>query len=205
MLSPHDRPYSVPQLFDLIGRAGLRFRRWTRQAPYLPQCGALAGSPHRPLLARLPTQAQYAAVELFRGTMVRHSVVVDRDERPANAQPVCFDGEGWLDYVPIRLPDAICVRQRLPPGAAAVLINQAHTYTDLYLPLDAREKQLFDLIDGERSIRELALKHGDPGSTRTLFERLWWYDQVVFDASSVGGCGREVAVRRYGRSAPRKT
>ena len=121
-------------------------------------------------------------MELFRGTMVRHSTVVYRDDRPANAQPVHFDDDTWLDYVPLRLPDTICVQQRLPPGAAAVLINQTHTYTDLYLPIDAHQKGLFDSIDGERTIGEIARKHGDPDTARALFERLWWYDQVVFDA-----------------------
>jgi SAM-dependent methyltransferase len=183
LLNPHDRPYSVPQLFDFIDHAGLQFGRWVRQAGYLPQCGGLAASPHQPLLGRLPARAQYAAVELFRGTMVRHSAVVYRSDRPANAKPICFDNDTWLDYMPLRLPDTICVQQRLPPGAAAVLINQAHTYTDLYLPIDARQKQWFDSIDGEHSIRDITRKHGDPNKARVLFQRLWWYDQVVFDAS----------------------
>ena len=45
-----------------------------------------------------------------------------------------------------------------------------------------REKLLVDAIDGERSIGEIA---GDSPRDicRDLFERLWWYDQVVFDAS----------------------
>ena len=80
------------------------------------------------------------------------------------------------------MPDTLCVQERLPPGAAAVLINRAHTYTDIYLPIDAREKLLVDAIDGERSIGEIA---GDSPRDicRDLFKRLWWYDQVVFDAS----------------------
>jgi SAM-dependent methyltransferase len=183
LLNPQDRPYSVPQLFEFIGQAGLQFGRWVRQAAYLPQCGALATSPHQALLARLPAQAQYGAMELFRGTMVRHSAVVYRNDRPANAQPVSFDDDAWLNFVPLRLPDTICVQQRLPPGAAAVLINQTHTYTDLYLPIDARQKQLFDSIDGERTTGKIARKHGDPDIARALFERLWWYDQIVFDRS----------------------
>jgi hypothetical protein len=182
LLNPQDRPYSVPQLFDFIDRAGLQFGRWVRQAAYLPQCGALATSPHQPLLTRLPARAQYAAVELFRGTMVRHSALVYRNDRPANTQPVRFDDDTWLDYVPIPLPDTICLQQRLPPGAAAVLINQTHTYTDLYLPIDTQQKQVFDSIDGEHTIGVIVRKHGDPDTARALFERLWWYDQVVFDA-----------------------
>jgi SAM-dependent methyltransferase len=184
LLNPHDQPYSVPQLFDFIRQAGLQFSRWMRQAAYFPQCGALATSPHVPLLTNLPMPAQYAAVELFRGTMVRHSAVAYRDDRRAKAQPIHFDdGDRWLDYVPLRLPDTIIVEQGLPPGAAAVLINQAHTYTDLYLPIDAQQKQLFDSIDGERTLSEIGRKYRNPDSTRALFERLWLYDQVVFDLS----------------------
>jgi hypothetical protein len=33
-----------------------------------------------------------------------------------------------------------------------------------------------------RTIDEIARKHGDPDTERAFFERLWWYDQVVFDA-----------------------
>jgi hypothetical protein len=63
----------------------------------------------------------------------------------------------------------ICVQQRLPPGSSAVLINPTHTYTDLYLPIDAQQKQLFDAIDGERTIGEIVRKHGDPDTARALF------------------------------------
>jgi SAM-dependent methyltransferase len=183
LLHPQDRAYSVPQLFDFIKKGGLTFGRWVRQAPYSPHCGVMAQIPQASRLADLPQAEQYAAVELFRGTMVRHSVVVYRDDCPGGPQQISFAGDGWLDYVPIRMPDTICVEERLPPGAAAVLINQTHTYRDLYMPIDAQEKQVFDAIDGERTIREIARERGPLDSARSLFERLWWYDQAVFDAS----------------------
>jgi hypothetical protein len=91
--------------------------------------------------------------------------------------------EGPYENEPLRLPDTICVRRHLPPGAAAVLINQSHTYTDLRLSIDAQQKLLFDSIGGQRTIGEIAREHTDPGATRALFERLWWYDQVVLDCS----------------------
>ena len=141
------------------------------------------------MLARLPQAAQLAALapldqaaaaELFRGTMTTHSVVAYRNDGPA--QRIVFSGEAWLDHVPIRLPDTLCIQERLPPGAAAVLINRAHTHTDIYLPIDAPEKRLFDSIDGERSIGAIVgSQHRDLG--RALFEKLWWHDQIVFDAS----------------------
>jgi SAM-dependent methyltransferase len=182
LLHPQDRAYSVPQLLDFIGGAGLTFSRWVRQAPYSPQCGVMARLPQVSTIAALEPPKQYAAAELFRGTMVSHSALARRDDRQDPSQPISFFGDTWLDYVPVRVPDTLSIQERLPPGAAAVLINRAHTDTDIYLPIDAREKRLVDAIDGERSIGEIA---GDEQRDvcRTLFERLWWHDQVVFDGS----------------------
>lgn len=81
------------------------------------------------------------------------------------------------------MPDTICVQEKLPPGAAAVLINRSHTYTDIYLPIDAQEKQLFDAIDGKRTVGEIVGEHGQRDTARALFERLWRHDQIVFDTS----------------------
>ena len=93
-------------------------------------------------MAQLPLAEQYAAAELFRGTMVRHSMIVYRDDRyPAN-QSISFAGDAWLRYVPIRISETICVQERLPPGAAGVLINRSHTYRDLFMTIDATEKRM---------------------------------------------------------------
>ena len=190
LLHPQDRAYSVPQLFDFIEKAGLTFGRWLKQAPYTAHCGVLARIPQASRLEQLPLAEQYAAVELFRGTMVRHSVIAYRDDCPDATQRISFAGDAWLDYVPLRMPDTMCVRDRLPPGAAAVLINPTHAYRDLILPMDSTEKGLFDAIDGNRSIggiveRALPSSPAKPqlDMARTFFETLWRYDQVVFDAS----------------------
>jgi SAM-dependent methyltransferase len=187
LLHPQDRAYSVPQLFDFIENAGLTFGRWLKQAPYSPHCGVVAEIPQASRLAQLSIAEQYAAVELFRGTMVRHSVIAYRDDSPGDAQRISFAGDAWLGYVPLRMPDTICVQERLPPGATAVLINRTHTYKDLFLPIGPTDKLLFDGIDGERSIGEIVrktLSRSQPipnfDVARTLFERLWWHDQVVF-------------------------
>jgi SAM-dependent methyltransferase len=189
LLHPQDRAYSVPQLFDFVERGGLKFGRWLKQAPYSPHCGVMGRIPQAARIAQLPLAEQYAAVELFRGTMLRHSAVLYRNDGPGLPHRISFDGDAWPGYVPIRMPDTICVQERLPPGAAGVLINQSHTYTDLFLPIDALEKKLFDAIDGQRTIGEIAREHGQPDAVRACFEQLWWYDQVVFDASQSAGRG----------------
>ena len=72
---------------------------------------------------------QHAAVELFRGTMTRHNLIAYRDDYPGESQPIRFDGDCWRDYIPIRLPWTICIRERVPPGSVAVLINRASMLT----------------------------------------------------------------------------
>lgn len=191
LLHPQDRAYSVPQLFAFLKQGELTFGRWIKQAPYSPYCGVMNKIPQFSRLAQLPPAEQFAAVELFRGTMVRHSVIVNRDDCTAGASQTGLAGNVWLDYVPIRMADTICVQEKLPPGAAAVLINRSHAYTDLYLPIGAGEKSLFDAIDGQSNIGVI-MEKTLPASkrqqlrdfTRTFFERLWRYDQVVFAIST---------------------
>jgi SAM-dependent methyltransferase len=186
LLHPQDRAYSVPQLFDFIQRGALTFGRWVKQAPYSVQCGLIQRLPQALQMAALSPAKQFAAVELFRGTMVRHSAIVYRDDGPGPYQSVGFSGETWLNYVPIRMSETICVQERLPAGAAGVLINRNHTYTDLLMTIDAQEKLMFDAIDGNRTIGDISgttLPSSRQLDARNFFERLWWYDQVVFDAS----------------------
>jgi len=184
LLHPRDRAYSVPELFDFIEGAGLKFGRWIKQAPYSPQCGMMARLPQTTRLSELAMVEQYAAVEVFRGTMVRHSVVAYRSDGQAGHGQVSFVDDGCLDYVPIRMPDTICVRDRLPPGAAAVLINRTHTHTDLVLTVNALEMRLFDAVDGSRRIGEIVedVSPDDTGRVETgrrFFERLWLHDHIA--------------------------
>ena len=190
LLHPCDRAYSVPQLFDFLGRGGLSFGRWVRQAAYSLRCGVMAQLPQASRMQQMTLEDQYAATELFRGTMVRHSVIAYRDEAPRSTKRISFVGDAWLTYVPVRMPDTVCVRERLPPGAAAVLISQSHTYRDIYLPIDATELRVLDSIDGARSVGDI-VDHALTSSreaarldmARNFFDRLWWHDQVVFDLS----------------------
>ncbi len=90
------------------------------------------------------------------------------------------------------MADTVCVLERLPAGAAAVLINRAHTFRDIFLPINAVEKRLYDAIDGRSSIAEI-VHHVDPSPeqgriadlVRKFFNQLWWHDQVLFDTSQL--------------------
>jgi SAM-dependent methyltransferase len=189
LLNPLERVYTVPQVFDLVASCGLSFNRWVRQAPYLPQCGSLKTTPHAARLAKLPLREQFAAMELFRGNMLRHNLILCRDDRQAGGDFPRFSGDSWMSYVPHRLPDTVSLHHHLPAGAAAVLINQAHSDPDLVLPIDAHEMRLVTAIDGKHSVGEIIQSVSQSSNkwrekARSLFERLYWYDQVVWDASA---------------------
>lgn len=186
LLNPRERSYTVPELIDFIERNGMALTRWYWQAPYLPQCAAVAATPHAARLAALPERDQYAAMELWRGNMMSHSVVLRRSDAAHDDTTVHFDDETWLRFVPIQLPSTRLVRERVPAGAAAVLLNRSHQHHDLVLAFSHSDMQLFEGIDGRRRIAEIIDGSSTvaPEHARRFFQRLWWYDQVTFDTSS---------------------
>lgn len=190
LLHPRDRAYSVPQLFEFLENGGVIFGRWLRQAPYSVHCGIVAKIPQATGIERLPPAEQYAAIELFRGTMARHSVIAYRNDSVDCHRQIDLAAESWMENVPIRMPDTICVCDRLPPGSAGVLINRSHIYRDLFLQVSPKEKMWLEAIDGVRNIGEIlertpsqSPRRTDLEAARTFFNRLWWYDQVVFNTS----------------------
>ena len=129
---------------------------------------------HRQRIEQLPIADQYAAMELFRGTMVRHGFIARRADDPIIE--VRFDAS-WRDLVPVRTTTSVAVTERVPEPWAAALLNRAHTDRDLVLFASAEQHRVFDAIDGRRSCADL-------GADREFFERLWQHDLIVVDASS---------------------
>ena len=177
LCNPRDRAYSVPELLELVDGAGLRFGRWVRQAPYLPDCGTMSETPHAARIAALDAPEQHALMELYRGTITQHTAILfDADDTTSGMLDF---GAGSIErWVPIRVPSAVAVEERLPPGAAAALINRAHRDTDLVLFADRRQAAIFRSIDGRRTIGELG------PDAAAIIERLWRHDLVVCDLTN---------------------
>ena len=189
LLNPLDRAYSVPQLFDLLSNTGLGFGRWIRQAPYSARCGSIAGTPHASQLQNLDIAEQYAQMELFRGTMLRHNFIAYRDDHPRGYRLPDFNGEGWPEYIPFRVPEAITKQGKNLNKGTAILINTAHIDTDLIFSVDGFQMRMLDMIDGKRTIREILVDSNpsrkEPGvgeilAIRKFFEMLFLFDQVIF-------------------------
>lgn len=197
LLHPQERAFSVPQIYEWLERCEMRFGRWIEQAPYSPECGALAKTPHAERLCNLPEPVQHAALELFRGAITQHHFVAYRVDAAIHPQPIHFDGEQWRSYVPIRLPWAICIHENLPAGTAALLLNQAHKQPDLILKLTCEQYRLLKKIDGKQTLGEIIRNSPmEESCAREFVRQLWQYDQIVFDAT------RASAVMPNGSSAP---
>lgn len=185
LLNPRDRAYSVPQLFEYVERHGLRLTRFYWQAAYLPQCGSIAKTPHAARLAALPEREQYVAMELWRGLMNNHTFLAHSSDANGDELKVSFDDERYLSYVPFRLPWTTSVQENLPPETAGALVNEAHLFPDLFIFVDSQEKQMYDAIDGRRTIGEIVDSvEGSGPRAREFFQKLWRYDQVVFNTSN---------------------
>lgn len=193
LLHPQDRAYTVPQLHEWLDRCGITFGRWLEQAPYLPQCGSIAHTPLAARLRALPEAEQFAAVELFRGSIDQHSFVAYRDDRAKTAQQVRFDGDHWRQLIPVRLPWIKVVREKLPAGSHAVLLNPVHKHRDLFLPVNAAEHRLFEQIDNKRTLGDIAQERETKDGVNRVsdfFQTLWQHDLIVIDASVAGRMGR---------------
>ena len=176
LLNPRERSYTVPDLFDLLRFGGFRFGRWVRQAPYRPQVGIMRELALGARIAAMDEADQYAVMELFRGTINRHSLIVYRDDSSLPDPPVAWDGE-WGRYIPVIPGTVIVVQENLPSGAAAAVVNRAHTDRDLVCFLTAGELAVFSAVNGTTALNAM------PGASRELFEMLWLHDLVVVDAS----------------------
>lgn len=129
--------------------------------------------------------------------MVRHSFVAYRDDWVDGSISINFNDDRWQNCVPIRRHGTLCLEEKVPSGAVAVLINRNQTESDLYLPISMRQKRLFDSIDGNQSagqiMRSTRGRRESASAWRkeasAFFEQLWWFDPVVFDCSmcTMGG------------------
>jgi len=117
--------------------------------------------------------------------MKHHTFVAHHRDLENDELKVGFDDERYLHYVPFRLPWTRCIQENLPPESAGALVNTAHQFQDLFLLIDAKEKQMYEAMDGRRTITEIVhTMEGSPRRARDFFQKLWWYDQVVFDTSA---------------------
>jgi SAM-dependent methyltransferase len=99
-LHPQDQAYSVPEVLDFVERAGLFFQGWFDNSLYYPDLHFAKDDPVRRAIERLPEREQWAVMENIALLAAKHMFVV----RKRQTTQIAFDGNAFLDYVPVRHP-----------------------------------------------------------------------------------------------------
>ena len=146
---------------------------------------AIARKQREPLPGRALRRPFHIEIGFFLGVLI-----LDVRRRAIDPQCIHTEARQFRKVVggpqQVRLPWALCVRDRAPPGYVAVLLNPAHEHRDLLLPINAWLERLLGAIDGQRSLGDIVQEYETRGGAHRalpFFQRLWQYDQIVFDAS----------------------
>ena len=180
LLHPSDRSYSVPQLYEWLANCGIRLERWLHQAPYLPQFSAVGQTNAYGALDKMSDAEAYSVMELFRGTMITHRFVAAHAGQHGPRKG-SIDDENWRTLKPVLFPGARINTLALPKGYAAQLWNPTHGYPDLLLDISSIELQIYEAMNGDISLADIAQKvKVDEGQVKSLYKKLWDFDQVMF-------------------------
>ncbi len=188
LLEPREHAFDFGGLCRLLEDSGSEMQRPFYQAHYNPRCTFLARSPE--IFAKIGSLSpveQAEIVELYRGGMPMHELIVCRDERPAITRELGYEAARVPEAVPIRNPGLTIVEEGLAAGLSARLSWDAHHYPEISALVDPLQGALFNGIDGVSSVAEIATSLG-AGSTdgdivefaSNFFRSLWELDYCWF-------------------------
>ena len=99
-------------------------------------------------------------MELYRGGMAMHELVVCLDERPSSTREIGREPERVPVPVPIRNPGLTIVQEGLAAGVSARLNWDAHHYPEISALVDPLQGALFNAVDGVSTVAEIATSLG---------------------------------------------
>jgi SAM-dependent methyltransferase len=176
-----DHSFTVGDCLEMVSQAGLAFQGWDENGFYNPDYLIPPGHPFLAAMKKLSGPALWQASELFHGSIPLHWFYVCRLDRPETNYRIHFEGEDFLDYVPVPRVTQVSRPDPLrgqPPAIARPPFPP--------IPLDNWQASLFGQIDKERSIRECMRNVGLLGAAgavdfaRNFFGALWRVSYMVY-------------------------
>ena len=176
-LHGRQRVFTVEECLDVVTSAGLVFQEWLFKFAYYPiESYAL---PDRLLSAlnALPDIEIWSLMERFLALNTSHCFVACRPDRPTANYTVDFSSADALGYIPVL---------RAFSGVAGMDIVMPHGR----MPLNAGHVPFIRLVDGRRTIREIAALVASAGApqpgaadvesiARNVFQDLWRLDLLA--------------------------
>ena len=173
-----ERSYSVDECVDLVTSAGLVFQGWFLKAPYywhdlLAPAGEFASA-----MNALPENKVWSVMESINTVNACHFFMACRPDRPKESYAIDFSTDDCLDYVPL---------MRMHCGLSGTEIF----WPDWRIGLNTAQLPFVQLVDGRRTIREIAANAAQSGQlpragaadyenfARKLFQSLWRLDFVA--------------------------
>lgn len=165
LLNPRDRAYDITAFHALLDRAGLAASCLMEPARYDP--ALLLPDPRlRERIAGLPERARQAVAEDVAGNMATHVAYVRRASEP-------------LRRADAFAPDAVPVMREIPGLELARMIGPddrlpfAFGTLQVSIPLPPQARGILPLIDGVRSVADLATISETRGLSASRFARAW--------------------------------
>jgi SAM-dependent methyltransferase len=181
-LHGRQRTYTVADCIDLVTSAGLAFQEWFFKSGYYPLGGYGLPDGLTSTLSALPDIEVWSLMERIHAVNSCHFFVACRPERPKENYAVDFFAAATLDYVPI---------MRMGCGVSGGGVVMPHAK----VPLSAERLLFAQLVDGRRTIREIAAvvaRAPQVGAAdvetlaRNVFQDLWRFDLLAMTRTPPG-------------------
>jgi hypothetical protein len=174
------RSYTVQECIFLVDSAGLAFQGWFHKTPYYPHEILVPPSSLQASLAKLPGDvALWSVMERLQTLNATHFFMACRPDRRSEQYTIDFSAATSLDYIPsLRTACLVSGADLLGPGGR--------------LRLSSDQLPFVQLIDGQRSIREIAGRVASGAaedSSRGLFQELWRLDFLAMAIDSADTAG----------------
>ena len=184
--------FTVGEALSLLDDSGLYLQHLFPQAHYLARVSLLMATPELVNdVEALPAAEQYALMELYRGDIASHELIVCASESVRARREIGFEGQDWLGYVPVRNPEVEVVADEGRGDCEARLRWARHSYPEITALLSATQIVLLNSLDDQRDLRQvmevagLGADEGAVSYVRNFFASLWRMDYVWFEIPSV--------------------
>ena len=152
-LHPQEQAYTVPELMAFIERCGMAFWDWEDRANYSPLSCIPAAHPVHAKLQQLNEVDRWAVVEALTASRGTHRFLLSHPERQRTAARFLTANEGAaLDYIPmVRYQLAVTRTEDEVQGIQPRLKRLGFEFD-----LEHEEARLMELVNGQRTLREVA-------------------------------------------------